>query len=464
MAIQLRDYQDKAVGDCFEYASDQPSGRLLLVCPPGGGKTIITGAFLLHAVVDGGMTALVAAHRREIVEQHYKHLVHEAGVHEELVGVIMSMDRRVRPNAPIQIASVDTLRGRDKPPADVVVTDEAHRDAADSRRALRTLYSDAFRLGVTASPCRMDGRGLGEDYDKMIVAAQYGQLIDGGWIVAPRVFTVPTTFQPDLTGVRVVRGDYESRALSRAMLARGLVGNIVDHWKARAAGMSTVIFAVSIEHSHQIVKAFQRAGIRVRHLDQRTPRQERQQYLEEFERGDVQILSCVNILSEGWDSPRCKCVVMARPTRSLNLHLQQSGRCMRPWEGLTPLILDHAGNALRPALNLPYLDREWKLTPDRMVTAEDQGLPPAKCCEVCQAVIHAGCTTCTECGADLPRADVPKEHAGQLVEYVPTQAERDRDRTRIHQFAARKGLPEEWADRVFRAKYDRFNGRVSVSE
>ena len=442
---ELRDYQKKAVDTILGYAIEHPHGRLLAVAPPAAGKSIIIAAFLRHAV-EAGLKALVVAHRREIVEQLYKHLV-DSGLPEEMVGVIMSTDRRRRPDAPVQIASVDTLRMRDKPTVDIVVTDEAHRDASNTRRKLRLFYAETFRLGLTASPCRLDGRGLLEDYDDLYVIAQYSQLIEAKWIVVPRVFGVPEPMRPDLRRVRIVAGEYAAgAALNQAMMAPGLIGYVVDNWLAHASGLSTVVFAVSIKHSRKLARAFERAGIRARHIDQGTPAYKRKQYLRQFKSGQVKVLCCVNILSEGWDAPRCKCVVMARPTQSLNLHLQQSGRCMRPWQHVVPIILDHAGNMLRH--KLPYIDRQWELTATRERMA---GIgAPVRICPECNAVLHASATRCTECDAEFPRVDVPQEREGTLVEY---STDRVQDEARIRAFAQQRGLTLEWADAVVAAKY-----------
>jgi DNA repair protein RadD len=447
----LRVYQTKAVEDILDYAIANPHGRLLAVAPPAAGKTIVLAAFLRLAV-DAGLKVLVVAHRREIVNQTYKHIV-ESGLPPEMVGVIMAADKRTRPEAPVQVASIDTLKRRDKSPFDVVVTDEAHRDASNTRRKLRRFYRDTFRLGFTASPCRMDGRGLIDDYDDLLAIAQYGELIAGGWYVAPRIFTVPERLLPNLRGVRVIAGEYAAgRALDRAMMKRGLIGNIISHWMQRTKDVSTVIFASSIKHSKAIVKAFTNAGVSARHIDQGTPERVRADILREFENGTILVLSCVNILAEGWDCPRCKCVVMARPTRSLNLHLQQSGRCVRPWNDARPIILDHAGNTV--AHHLPYLDRDWKLENARGSGPGAENAAPVRICEACQAILPAGLVACTECGAEFPRIDVPEEKAGELAEYLPNHHELVADRDRIRAFATRKGFSIEWADLVFTKKYD----------
>lgn len=448
MERRLWPHQDKAVTHVLDWAADHPYGRLLLVLPPGGGKTLIVAELLGYLVVDGGMRALVIAHRREMVFHHYNHLI-DNGVDPSLLGIIMADDKRRNPDAPIQIASVDSLHRRNKTPADIVVTDEAQRDASDGRRKLRAMYGDALRLGITGSPCRVDGRGLGDDFDEMYEAATAAELLSAGYIVAPTVYTVPKELRPDLGGVSVRRGDYDPRELERAVNSKHLVGAIVPHWRKLGAGRKTVVFATSIEHSKSIAQTFLDAGISAAHLDVHTSDHDRSELLRRFEHGDLTVLSCVNILAEGWDCPPCKCIILARPTCSLNLHLQQCGRCMRPWKTTTPLILDHAGNML--VHGLPQMERTWLLTEDR---ERPGGEAPAKYCEQCMAIMPAGVLQCTECGAMFPeREKVPEEVPGELRLYVPSPQEKATDWQRFQTFARARGFGDEWAQRIYQAKY-----------
>lgn len=448
---KLYDYQHAGVLEILDWAIKNPSGRLLFVVPPGGGKTLIS-AVLLYLTVIAGLRVLVVAHRREIIGQHYQHLL-DCGLKPTMIGVVMRNDKRTNPQAPIQIASIDTLSRRKNqwPIADIVVTDEAHRDASNSRRELRSHYDQAFRLGITATPHRIDGRGLDADFDEMIEGSTMSALIADGHLSSPKTFTVPDDLLPDVRGVPIRRGDYAQHALSRAVCKKQLIGGIVAHWLRLAEGRTTVVFAASVKHSKRIVAAFKKAGIAAAHLDGKTSKDQREAILGALERGELSIVSCANVLAEGWDCRRCKCVIQARPTISLNLHIQQIGRCMRPWRSVVPLVLDHAGNTVFHGL--AQMDQSWWLEAS---TRSDARAPTAKVCKHCHHVVALSTTACPECHAPFPVHNrVPEEVPGALREYVPTQEEMEADLEHIRKFAKERGLSEKWVQRVFLAKHGR---------
>lgn len=447
--MDLRPYQVTAVENTLDYALEHPTGRLLLVCPPGGGKTLITATVLRLMAIENKFSGLVLAHRREMVDHHYEHLL-QCDIPAEMLGIIMGLDRRRNASASIQVASVDTLNRRNKPPAHVVVSDEAHRDASQGRRKLRALYPNAFRLGVTATPHRLDGKGLREDYDEMITVSSISELIADGYLAAPKAFTVPTELLPDLKGVKILAGEYEADTLDKAVNHRMLVGGVVEHWLRIARNRRTVVFAASIEHSKHIVARFIEAGVVAAHLDQHVSNTERAAILARLEAGTLKIVSCVNILAEGWDCPPVKCVVQARPTKSLNLHIQQTGRGMRPWNGIVPLILDHAGNIMEHGL--PQMDRDWSL--DGEVKRKGNGRGPVKVCDHCMALVPAGVHVCPECSEPFPIASrVLEETSDNLEVYQLSAADHLAEWERILKFSKRKKFTEQWARRVFEAKY-----------
>ncbi len=386
--------------------------RVLIVLPTGGGKTLIASHIIASAVARGSRV-LFLAHRRELVNQAYRKLLAQ-GLAEAQVGVLMASDPRRRPAAPVQVASVDTLRNRAKPPAELVFVDEAHRATAKSYRDIADHYPCAVHLGLTATPYRADGKGLKDAYDDLVVVATPRELIDQGYLVEPRVFTVPSSALPDLSGVRVKGGDYDEAALADAVDRQALVGNIVEHWQRHAQGLRTVVFAVSVAHSKHIVERFQSVGVAAEHLDGTTPTVERDAILARLDAGATQVVGSCGVLSEGWDQPSVKCAVLARPTKSTGLYLQQAGRILRPWQDARAIILDHGGCALEHGL--PQDAREFCLDPPRK--AKRQSGPLSKTCPACQAVLPLSTRVCPECGHVLLEAELPQERDGELVEVV----------------------------------------------
>jgi superfamily II DNA or RNA helicase len=448
--ICLRHYQLAAAHE-IQTRILQGARRILVVAPTGSGKTVLF-AHLTTQARARGLRVLIVAHRRELIHQACAKVL-SYGLDEADVGVVMASDPRRRPAAGVQVASVDTLRYRTRPRADLVIIDECHRATAKSYRELSDAYPAAVHLGFTATPYRSDGRGLGEVYDEIVVAASIGSLIAEGHLVEPRVFTVPTL--PDLSKVRVRGGDYDERSLAEAVNTTSLVGDLIEHWKTHAGGVRTVAFAVSVEHSRHIADRFRAAGIAAEHLDGGTPTAERDGILARLASGTTRVVANCNCLSEGFDLPSVKCAILARPTKSAGLYLQQAGRILRPHEGLRAVILDHAGCAA--VHGLPQDEREFSLDGvTRRGTGRDA---PSRTCPECFAVLPASTTACPECGFTFPGKElVPEENEGTLVEVVPTARPSVPDARRVHleqlrALARAQRRDEAWVSARYAARY-----------
>jgi superfamily II DNA or RNA helicase len=379
----------------------------------------------------------------------------ELGIPEENVGVVMAGDSRCRPAAMVQVASIDTLRNRATPPSDLVFVDEAHRANSPSLRHVSSQYPNAVHLGLTATPFRADGQGLCDAYDELLVVASPSHLIAGGYLVAPRIFTVSPSAMPDLSGIKVRGGDYDESELSDAVDRKSLVGNIVEHWKKHAAGVRTVAFAVSVAHSKHIAERFQEAGIPAEHLDGTTPNAERAEVLSRLDAGITQVVSNCSILCEGWDQPSVKCAILARPTKSTGLYIQQAGRILRPWNGKSAIILDHAGCVLEHGF--PHDDREFTLQGTRGASKDAPKLPAVRVCEQCYAVLAAGTNPCPECGFVFGSTTAKiAEKAGELAEV--TQSPLLELRAAWDQLcmkAAARGYKSGWPYIQFKARFGR---------
>ena len=409
--IHLRPYQIGAVAG-IEARIVAGVRRFVLVLPTGGGKTTIAGSLILRAVARR-QRVLFLAHRRELIVQAYQRLL-DMGLAVEQVGIVMANDRRRRPGAAIQVASIDTLRRRARPLADIVFVDECHRALAASYREIAVDYPDATHLGLTATPYRAAGKGLGDAYDELIIVATPRQLISEGYLVEPRVFTVPPSQRPNLAGIRVARGDYAARELDEAMNRQALVGNIVEHWQRHAGGVRTVVFAVSIAHSRHITERFREAGVAAEHLDGVTPTPERDAILARLDRGETLVVSNCGVLCEGWDQPSVKCAILARPTKSTGLYLQQAGRILRPWNEIAAVILDHAGCAHEHGL--PQDDREFSLEGAKRRRPSKDAIAPVRECPACFLVVSLATRACPACGEALVASrEPPEEVAGDLV-------------------------------------------------
>src|SRR5215469_6847802 len=320
--------------------------RILLVAPTGAGKTIIAAAIILD-YLRRGKRVLVLCHRREIIAQTDGKL-RELNVWS---GIIMAGETAL-PLARVQLASVATLWARamrkgpngkarmELPDADLVVVDECHHATAKTWRAIIDAYPNAIILGLTATPCRGDGRGLGEIFETMIQCPQVAELIDLGHLVRSRVYA-PSA--PDLKGVDVSNGDYAESQLADRMDKTELVADIVATWHRYGERRRTVCFATGVGHSIHLRDQFIASGVRAEHIDGLTPKDERDASLERLASGELELVTNCMVLTEGWNMPEVGCCILARPTWKMGLYRQMIGRVLRPAPGKTDaLILDHS--------------------------------------------------------------------------------------------------------------------------
>lgn len=338
--MRLRPYQLSAVDQARQKVA-AGQRRVCIVAPTGAGKSVIAAHIAASAAAKGSRV-LFLAHRLELIEQLSDKL--------DLAGLdhgVIQGDHPRRNDLPVQVASVATLIRRKLPPADLVCVDECHRAPSESFRRVLKAYSGTI-LGFTATPYRLDGRGLSEFFDDVVHVAHIDELIDAGWLVPPIVIAPE---EPDVSMVRKIGGDFDPSQLASVMDKPVLIGNVVETWCRRAMGRSTVLFATSLQHSRHLVAEFVSRGIPAEHVDGETPLPERAAILARAASGQTVVLSNVGILGEGWDLPRIACVVQARPTQSRALYRQMVGRGLRAWEAKRDcLVLDHAGNVYRHGL------------------------------------------------------------------------------------------------------------------
>jgi DNA repair protein RadD len=298
----LRPYQYEAIG-AYEQAVTFGSTSVLMVGPTGSGKTIILAAIIRTAVACYGQRVLFFSHRKEITRQTLQKLF-DLGID---AGVIQA-GWPARPDQQVQVASIQTLDARairgsaiELPPADLVIVDEAHHARAETYRKVLEKFPDAIKLGFTATPCRKDGRGLGNIFEKLIECPQVQELIDLKFLVPPNVYA-PVT--PDLKGVRVQAGDYVEKQLAERMDTAVLVGGIIEHQQRHAKGRPTTVFATSVAHSIHIRDEFLKAGVKAEHLDGTTPAEERDAILKRLAGGDTEVVCNCAVLTEGLGLPR----------------------------------------------------------------------------------------------------------------------------------------------------------------
>lgn len=392
--------------------------RVLLVGPTGSGKTVVA-AHMIQRLIRDGLRVLFLAHRQELIDQAVSRL-RERGVPPSAIGIIMAGRVEAR-DAPVQVASIDTLIRRELPPADVVFVDEAHHAAAKKYRTIIDAYPGAKVFGLTATPTRLDGKPLADVFDELVEGPTVSVLIAQGFLANPRVFGPPDAV--DLSGVRTRGGDFDARELGKRMNQKGLVGSITQHWLKHANGLRTVVYAASIPHARAIARRFVREGVSAKVLTGETPTDDRRKMLADLAAGDLLVVVNYGVLAEGWDCPEVACCVMARPTQSEVLVRQWAGRIMRRKpRGLRPIVLDHANNCATHGL--PGEDREWSLTEER--TKVSHGQVRTRECPECGSRCSVGCRVCPNCDHEFwgKREDPPEDARKYLVEIRQSKRER----------------------------------------
>ena len=407
--VQLRDYQEaavQAVRDSFRAGHK----RTLLVAPTGAGKTVIF-SYIAAGMARNNKRILIVAHRRELLKQISGALKRVGVSHAVLSGGTPGI-----PIANVVVASVFTLIKRMKhmKSFDLIIGDEAHHfTPASSWGKVVEGFPKARVLGVTATPERLDGKGMGQMFDDMVMGPTVAELTAQGFL-SPAIVYAPSA--PDLGGVTTRMGDYVSKQLEEAMDKPVITGSAVNHYRKYADGKRAIAFCVSVKHAKDVAEDFRQAGYESSHIDGGMDDTERDGVLAKFERGDIQILTSCDLVSEGFDLPAVEVAILLRPTKSLGLYLQQCGRAIRPHpDKERTIVLDHAGNTARHGFIDD--DRDWTLD-DGFVQGRGKAgekVISVRTCTACFAV-HKPMPTCPVCGHVYPvMARAVKHVDGELV-------------------------------------------------
>ncbi len=458
--FQLRDYQTKIIQETRQMLRDGVRS-VLIQSATGSGKTCLT-AHMLGTSSSKGIRSFFITHRVELIRQSMQ-TFDAVGIPYGIEAAGFPPDRQPL----VQIASIQTLARRlnkVKTPK-LIVWDECSHIACKSWSAVHKNYPNAIHIGLTATPQRLDGKGLGDWFSKMVHGPSVADLIKQGYL-SPYKAYAPSTV--DTSGLHIRMGDYAKDELAKAMDKPAITGDAVAHYKRLAYGKRALVFSASIEHSNHVVSQFIAAGIPAEHVDGETDRHIRAAAMERFKQGQTWVISNVDLFSEGVDVPAMEAVIMLRPTASLSLCLQQVGRVLRPVEGKTAIILDHVGNLERHGL--PDDDREWTLE-GRGKNKQAVNSTPVRTCPKCFAVVKAAVTKCQYCGHvfEIEGREV-EEREGELVEVDPEQLRQDRlrEQGRVKGFDELVALgkqrgykrPYAWAKFVWNARQAKRARRV----
>ena len=460
MSQQLREYQSRAI-EALRAEFRAGKRRALLVSPTGSGKTTVAAA-MIHSAVGMGKRVLFLAHRKELIDQVSARL-DGVGVDH---GVIQSGHPRSMPGFPVQVASVQTLvRRSEMPDSQLIVIDEAHHARATTYQSILDRFPTAPVIGLTATPWRSDGRGLGELFDSVVVAARPAELIAQGHLVNYTGFGYDV---PDLSSLRSRAGDYAEEGLEMVMGSRKIVGNIVEQYQAHSPNALAVLFAVSIRHSLMLRDRFLEVGIAAEHIDGTMPIEQRTAILRRLAQGTTRVLTNCNVVTEGWDLPALEVCILARPTKSAGLYLQCVGRVMRPSPSTGKTIArihDHAGCMLDHGL--PDEDRDYSLDADKKRERTEK---PLRTCKQCLRIYEPSLGACPACGLlgpSEPRALPDEVHAEPVpIEQIKQhllvrRADESRFLAELRTTARERGYKPKWVGVQFKSRYGRWPGRTA---
>lgn len=433
MAPELRPYQ-------FQLEMDIHQGwhsghrNVMAVSPVGSGKTTVFSSIMRK----WPGPSIAIAHRQELVTQMSLALARN-GVRHRIIAQPATIRMCVQMHmldvgisyfsqtAPAGVAGVDTLVRR---PADawcnsvtLWIQDEAHHVLQDNKWGIATtMFPNAYGLGVTATPTRTDGKGLGADTDGVFHTLVSGptmrELIDMGYLSEYRIYAPPNNLH--LEQVRIAAGgDFNPEELREAVHAAHIHGDVVDQYLKIASGKLGITFTVDVESAVTLAEAYRQRGVPAEAISGKTPANIRYKILQQFSRGEIKQICNCDVLGEGFDVPAIEVVSMARPTQSYGLYVQQFGRGLRIMDGKERAILiDHVGNTLRHGL--PDATRDWSL--DRRARRNNAERELAlKACPECTCVYERHRTVCPYCGyapEPIGRA-LPEQVDGDLAELDP---------------------------------------------
>jgi DNA repair protein RadD len=437
--MMLRDYQLELKAKIVKAIRD--GYRSIMVWSATGSGKTMTAADLMAWGERNDRSSLFLFPRRELAKQTQKTLRRfgvEAGI--IMAGEPMDSTRRV------QLASFDTLHHRAvlrnkvaMPPANLLITDEAHLSSAETRFNIIKSYEGAIHIGFSASPAAKNGRPLRKLYDTLVLGPPVRQLIDEGYLVEPRYFA-PSG--PDVSAMKVRGGDYTEESAEKEMMKPKLIGDVYQNWARIAPNDSTVVFCVTRAHARAVCAEFVKHGVKAEYVDGETPKIERRDIFARVESRETQVLVNVFVASYGLDIPILQTAVLARPTKSLVLYVQMGGRVLRPvyadgfdlddlagrlmaiqFSGKTDAkIIDHSGAVER----LGYLDEPfpWTLDGDDDIAEvmqkqrEERNEPKLLTCPRCKTVFK-GSRCCPHCGFEFIPPGVPvPTHKADLQEII----------------------------------------------
>ena len=402
--IKLYPYQQEAAA--LLQQGFKKHKRQILCSPTGSGKSVIF-SYIVRLAYEKGTTCLIVTDRIELCKQNLAHIGNQ-GINPQ---ILSAGKKDFYSGAPVTVAMCETIKRRVKSGVisnynpGLIIIDEAHKN---SFNAIMDLFPRAFVVGATATPV---SKTLHKYYNDIVNNIDIPQLIESGYLCKEQSFMM----QDDFDDVKVVRGEYENKALYKHFDKTVLYDGVVREWSKKTPGLKTLVFNVNVEHSEKMSEQFNKAGISSRCVTSKTPQKERVKILDDFRKGKFKVLCNCSILTTGYDDPSIQCIIVNRATMSLPLFLQMCGRGSRVHPSKTRfVILDFGQNFMRHGLWSQ--ERTWSLDPPRK---KKKGATPVKECPKCAAILSAGASRCEFCNYFFPKSEMEIKQGGIMVEVKP---------------------------------------------
>ena len=451
---ELRPYQMAGLSDLRQSFANG-NKRVVMYLPTGGGKTVLAEKIIKMATSKGNRVAFVC-NRIELSLQTSRRFL-QAGIKH---GVMQGQNSHSI-NSQVMVCSIQTLSRRKAQDFDLIIIDEAHGVAGSTAyRNLMFSLNNVPVVGLTATPF---SKGMAKHYTELggalfqdlVVGATIQDLITDKFLVDVDIYA-PEQYQPDLSSVRMVAGDYDEAQLGEAVDKPKLSGDIVSHWFKLGRGKPTIVFATNIAHSKHIVEQFRAAGVAAEHIDYLTSDEDRAAILDRVRNHETTIVSNAALLAEGLDVPHLEVMILARPTKSLTRYIQQAGRILRPYSGKDrALILAHSGTCAK--LGFPTDDLPLELC-DGKPKKKSESKPREKLpsvCGGCGALKPAGVHECPVCHFKPERQTDIEHEEGELTQMQRkgklelSMAEKQAIYSALIGYAESKGKNPNWAYHLY---------------
>ena len=370
--MELRNYQISIINEIKRNLKEKRKICVQSAC--GSGKSVLI-CKIVNDTTAKGNRVLFLVHRKELIDQ-IKNTLDKFDVNFDLVDLYM-----------VQTAC-RRLKKMERPA--VIITDENHHCLAASYVKVYKYFENAYLLGFTATPIRLNGEGLEEIYNYMVLGPKINWLIDNNYLAPYKMYSVKLA---DTSDLHIRAGEFKKDEVTSLMEQKKIYGETIKNYLKLAAGKKTIIYCASVKSSINTANEFNSNNISAKHLDGTTPKNERAEAIQDFRDGKITVLTNVDLFGEGFDVPDCECVILLRPTMSLSLYIQQSMRSMRYKEAKTAIIIDHVKNCFKHGL--PDEDRNWTLQGKPKKEKNQIGIRE---CPACFRVVESGITICPYCG------------------------------------------------------------------